>query len=267
VIAPGRRAAAPIAVQPLGEVAVDQVSLLERIFERAFAAPTVVLPSLRLPESAFVRERGQWDADQLLEMLFARLPERCLRVVGVTEADLFIQGRTFVFGYAHLADGMALYSVHRLRESFYGRLEDPRRTRTRVLRAVVHELGHTFGAPHCREACVMRSVSHVESLDELPASYCGGCRARVREGLTVEPWSVRGRFERASAFARRGEWPRCAAELEHAARCAPREPRLHRELAMARLAAGDRDGARAALRQAIEIEAAPAHDARAAAGR
>ena len=249
-----RRAAAPIAIQPLGEVPADQVAVLETILSRSFSASTVVLRPVVLPTGAWDPLRRQFDADVLLDVLFQRLPERCLRVVGVTEGDLFIQGRTFVFGYAHLADGMALYSTHRLRETFYARRERPPLLAQRVLRAVVHELGHTFGVPHCDdESCVMHAVSHVETLDALPARYCSDCRPRVREGLVVEPWSARGRWERGLAFARRRLWGHAIAQLEHAARSAPLEPRFHHDLGIARLGAGDPDGARQALRRAAEL--------------
>ena len=98
------RAAAPVAVVPLGDVAPVEVRLMERILEEDFAAPAVVLPRVPFPGESFCAERGQYDADVLLESLFLQQPERCLRVVGVADADLFIRGRTFVFGYAHLTD-------------------------------------------------------------------------------------------------------------------------------------------------------------------
>ncbi len=202
-----RRAAAPIAIQPLGDVPLAQLRLLDRILERTFDAATVVLRPIALPAAAYSSERGQHDADHLLDLLFPRLPERCLRVVGVTEADLFISGRTFVFGYAHLTDGMAVYSLARLRESFYGRASDEPVTAGRVLRAVVHEVGHTFGVPHCEDSrCVMRAVSHLETLDALATRYCASCREQVRGGLALAPWSARGRWERELSLTRRLEW-------------------------------------------------------------
>lgn len=249
-----RRAAAPIAVQPLGDVPRDQLRLLERVLFDAFGAATVVLRPAPLPQRAWSAARGQHDADLLLDELFARLPERCLRIVGVTDADVFIAGRTFVFGYAHLTDGMALYSVRRLHEPFYGRPERADLVPERVLRAVVHEVGHTFGAPHCDDAaCVMRTVSHVETLDALAPRYCADCLARVRDGLGVAPWSARGRWERGLAWLRRRDYARAVQSLEHAVRSAPQEPTYHHDLGIARLAAGDHDGARGAFRRSLEL--------------
>lgn len=247
-------AAAPFAIQPLGEVPFTELRALERILSGSFGAKAVVLAPVAMPREAYAPGRGQHDADLLLDQLFGRLPERCLRVVGVTEADLFIAGRTFVFGYAHLTDGMAIYSLARLRESFYGRPPDDDALARRTRRAVVHEVGHTFGASHCDDArCVMHSVTHVETLDALVPEYCDHCRPRVESGLVTAPWSARGRWERGLAWLRRRVYVRAVEALEHAVSCAPLEPSYHHDLGVARLASGDRDGAHAAFSRATEL--------------
>src|SRR6476469_7685697 len=103
-------AAAPIAILPLGDVATDELRFLDELMGAAFGADKLVLDAMETPSHAYSVPRAQYDADVLLDDLFARFPERCLRVVGVTQADLYVTGRTFVFGYAHLADGVAVYS-------------------------------------------------------------------------------------------------------------------------------------------------------------
>jgi archaemetzincin len=212
------------------------------------------LEAVETPRHAYSVSRAQYDADLLLDALFARLPDRCLRVVGVTQADMYVTGRTFVFGYAHLSDGVAVYSSARFREEFYGRRRDLGRHRARVCRAVIHEVGHTFGTPHCADTrCVMHPVSHIETLDALAPWYCDACHGRIRGGLQVAPWSARGRWERGMALLRRREFTRAAVAFEHASRCAPREPRYLNDLGVALLSAGDREGARAAFCRATEL--------------
>src|SRR5205814_9128471 len=76
---------------------------------------------------------------------------------------------------------------------------------------------------------------------------------RVERGLAVEPWSACGRRERGLSWLRRGRPRRAAELLEHAVRCAPHEAEIHHDLATARLAAGDRPGAKSALRRAFEL--------------
>jgi archaemetzincin len=230
---------APFAVQPIGPV--DEVALeqLARVIGGDFGARVSCLAPIDVPPEALRPERRQVDADVLLDDLFARLPERCLRVVGVTDCDLYVTGRTFVFGYAHLTDGMALYSVHRLREDFYGRARDRELEQARVRRALLHEVGHTFGAPHCDDRdCAMHAVTHIETLDALSPELCGPCALRVRDGCAVAPWSARGRFERGMACFRRRQFARAVGHLLHAVRSAPLDARYRQALELARAALG-----------------------------
>jgi archaemetzincin len=238
---------------PFGAVAPEALHFLDELLPATLGAATLHLPPVALPEQALSAPRAQYDADVLLDELYARAPDRCLRILGVAEVDLYVTGRTFVFGYAHLSDGMAVFSLARLRESFYGRAPQLAPLHLRIGRAVLHEMGHTFGNPHCEESCVMHAVTQIETLDALPPGFCRSCQLRVEAGLRIEPWSALGRWQRGMAHLRRREFARAVEALEHAVRSAPREPRYLHDLGAARLALGDRAGARAALRRAVEL--------------
>jgi archaemetzincin len=245
---------------PLGPVPDGELQLGEEVIGALLGARVLQLPRLALPAACFDRGRGQYDADRLLELLFELLPDTALRIVGVLDVDMFAAGRTFVFGYAHLRDGVAVYSMARLREEWYGRPPDDGLQRSRSFRALAHEIGHTFGNPHCEAPdCVMAAVSQVDSLDALPASYCEPCLRRLRRGLLVSPTSAEGRFQRAGALLRRRYLPRAIEVYREAAHKAPLEPRYHNDLGVALLQASDRDGARAAFRRATELSAAFPH--------
>ena len=255
-----RRAPGPVAVLPLGPVPPSELQLVEDVIGELMGARALRLPSLALPAACFDRGRGQYDADRLLELLFEMLPDSAMRVVGVLDADMFAAGRTFVFGYAHLRDGVAVYSVARLREEWYGRATNEDLQRARSYRALAHELGHTFGNPHCEAAtCVMRAVSQVDSLDALPADYCASCLRRVRRGLLTSPTSAEGCFLRAGALLRRRYLARAVEVYREATHKAPLEPRYHNDLGVALLQAADREGARAAFQRAAELCAAFPH--------
>lgn len=248
------RAPAPVAVQPLGDVAPSEVAFLEEVVGTVLGARVVTLPAIAVPIHCWEASRRQYDADRLLDLLFARLPDGVMRVMGVLDADMFAAGRTFVFGYAHLRDGIGVYSLARLREEYYGRSGDDPLLRSRVYRAVAHEVGHTFGNPHCEApACVMRAVSHVESLDALSPTYCLECMRRVRRGAMVAPSSAEGRFQRAGALLRRHMPERAVQAYRESVQQAPVEPRYHNDLGVALLAVGERESARRAFERAAEL--------------
>jgi archaemetzincin len=97
-------------------------------------------------------------------------------VVGVTGLDLFVPVFTFVFGEAQVAGPAAIISTHRLREEFYGLPPDPARLLERLMKELLHELGHTQGLRHCGDwRCVMSSAHTVERIDVRQAAFCPDC--------------------------------------------------------------------------------------------
>lgn len=245
-----------IAVLPLGNIPAEELVWVEEVIRSRFGMDTMLLPGVHIPAVCYDPARQQYDADRLLDLLFDRLPNGATRILGVLSDDMFAAGRTFVFGYAHLRDGVAIYSMARLREEWYERRNNTEKQQTRSLRCIVHELGHTFGNPHCEESeCVMHAVSQVDSLDRLGANYCESCHRRVRSASRIAATSAEGLFNRASALLRRHHLPQAIAAYRCATEKAPHQPRYFNDLGVALLASADRDGARAAFHRATELRA------------
>ena len=133
-----------------------------------------------LPPEAFLPSRCQWDAETILRGLPRSSSET---VVAVTDADLFVEGLNFVFGLADALGGVALVSVARLPS------RDPAVTQRRLLKEVVHELGHTLGMVHCPDAaCVQHFSNSLEDTDAKGAAFCPACEARLPAEAS-EPFS------------------------------------------------------------------------------
>jgi len=125
-------------------------------------------------ESCFSAVRMQYDAMALLEALAAQAGPR--RIVGITESDLFLSVFTHVLGAAQLDGVAAVVSVHRLRSEAVGLPPDPALLEERLLKEVMHELGHTFGLRHCQNpACAMFSANNPDEVDLRSAEYRGNC--------------------------------------------------------------------------------------------
>lgn len=161
-----------------------EAPLLDGVRERleaAYETPARTYTSAARPEGTFDPRRGQHSSSRTLAWLVAYRPHDATRVVGVTDADLFIPVLTFVFGEAQLNGKAAVVSTARL--SVNDNLPpDPRRLYQRLSKECVHELGHTFGLLHCKNPrCAMARSSSLLDVDAKAPALCADCRSRYRE--------------------------------------------------------------------------------------
>lgn len=170
--------------KPIQLIAVgDGVSLrlLDRLsadMARVFGVSCHVRTDAVDPSLAFDPARRQFHSTAILQMMTVRA--NGMRLLGVTESDLFVPILTYVFGEAQLQGDCALVSLHRLHEEFYGMAADEGRLIGRLVKEAVHELGHTFGLRHCQDwRCAMASTHVVERLDLKEAAFCAACRRVV----------------------------------------------------------------------------------------
>ncbi len=139
-------------------------------------------PSRVDPAVAWNSTRRQCDSTRLLVELKTRYDGE---VMGAAACDLFIPVLTFVFGEAEMPGRAALFSIHRLREEFYGLPGDAELLENRALRELRHEMGHLHGLPHCSDwSCVMSSSHSIERVDNKKEGYCPECSERLKRRMT-----------------------------------------------------------------------------------
>ncbi|MBI5187681.1 MAG: archaemetzincin family Zn-dependent metalloprotease [Nitrospirae bacterium] len=104
------------------------------------------------------------------------------KVLGIVDHDLYVPQLNFVFGEA--GRKMAVISLTRLRQEFYGLSEDRGLFHKRTLTEAVHELGHTYGLGHCRNPrCVMFFSNSLMDTDRKGPEFCLGCGGRLSRRL------------------------------------------------------------------------------------
>jgi archaemetzincin len=124
--------------------------------------------------------RRQYNGDMLLRKVDNLFDSGTLKNLGLFNVDLFIPILTFIFGQAHLGGRSGIASSYRLHNERYGLAKDPDLLAERLIKEVIHELGHTFGLIHCPvPSCVMQSSTYVEHIDQKESHLCMGCRKLI----------------------------------------------------------------------------------------
>lgn len=132
--------------------------------------------------------KKQYNADLIMQSLFTYYKEENgHRILGLLDHDIYVSRFNFIFGSAKNPDKIyfpyspvALISVFRLREEFYGLAKDQALFELRVLKEALHELGHTFGLIHCEKECVMYFSNSIEDTDRKSPKFCEQCLEKLK---------------------------------------------------------------------------------------
>ena len=169
-----------IDIVPIGEVEETLLLFLKQSLFQSFDIETRIRNCPFDLSLAYDPVRNQYNSTGLLLQLINDPPPETLRILGVTELDLFIPIFTFLFGEAQLKGKGALVSTHRLHNQFYGISANQELLKQRLLKEGIHELGHTFGLIHCFALkCVMTSSTYVEDIDQKSPDFCRSCEQEI----------------------------------------------------------------------------------------
>ena len=169
---------------PLASSDSDLLDAVAQAVEDAFGLEVAVRAPLPIPEHALNEARGQYLSTVILRSLMPFIPPDALRLLAITDEDLFVPQLNFVFGEAAIDGRVCIISLHRLRPEFYGQQPDKSLFTERALKEAIHELGHTFGLRHCpNPQCVMFFSNMIEDTDRKSAHFCEETTRKLRPRL------------------------------------------------------------------------------------
>lgn len=172
-----------VMIVPVGDIEPAVLQGIAASVEEALPLKAEVGRGLPAPRHHYNPGRGQYHATPMLKEILALKQKGFERVLGVTEADLYIPDLNFIFGEADMHGGAAIISLARLREEFYGRNPDKPLLILRAGKEAVHELGHTYGLDHCPDPkCIMYFSNRLQDTDEKGPGFCDDCRNRLGIG-------------------------------------------------------------------------------------
>jgi archaemetzincin len=171
----------PISIWWIGErgMAPEVMERVRGALALAYGVPAERGQPPGRPTDTFDPRRGQHLSGRMLAWLLQAAPPG-VKLLGLTDQDLFIPILTYVFGEAQLGGRVAVASTARLYEDL-ARSDEPIFVE-RLVKEAVHEVGHAYGLVHCQvPRCVMSRASGVRDVDEKSTQLCPRCRRRLSE--------------------------------------------------------------------------------------
>ncbi|UCC12015.1 MAG: archaemetzincin family Zn-dependent metalloprotease [candidate division WOR-3 bacterium] len=151
------------------QTGVDFFSSIKDIIEKKIDHEVRRADSFDIPEDAYDAMRKQHHALKIIETIAARHRPNSGFNLCLLHDDIYIDRMNFVFGLADPRINTAVVSSFRLNGTH---LID------RLVKEIVHELGHLMGLGHCADLkCVMHFSNTLSDTDQKSADLCTRCRS------------------------------------------------------------------------------------------
>lgn len=175
-----------LALAAAGAVDAEAVGFADACLASTLGVDTLRIGPFPDPWYAYDTARGQYSSTLILRDALERRPAKATKLLVLTERDLFIPMLSYVYGQAQLNGAVALMSLARLRQEFYGLPPNRALFLWRVRKEALHEIGHTYGLTHCNEAmCTLRLSTNIQQLDVKGGDFCASCAILLRDALAA----------------------------------------------------------------------------------
>jgi len=172
-----------IIISPIENIAVCNYQSLGQEIHRTFDFKTEIKSLLQDVNFAYDLTRDQYHSTAILEKLASTSPPSATKIVAITHVDLFIPILTHVYGEAQLAGKACIVSTFRLQEGL-SITNIEKEFENRVVKEVLHELGHTFNLRHCDDkSCIMHYCRSIKDVDRKTDQLCRYCKILLKDEL------------------------------------------------------------------------------------
>ena len=171
-----------VALLPYKGFDVTLIDFVQKETEVFFRCKVVILQSATLPNFAFYAPRNRYKADSLLAYENRILGKGIDAIAGLTNKDISTTKGSIsdwgVFGLGMCLGPACVISTHRLG----GGSVPMEKFKERLIKVVLHELGHNLGLPHCGKNadCLMTDAGGtIKQVDREKKWLCPACQIKL----------------------------------------------------------------------------------------
>jgi archaemetzincin len=170
-----------IIISPIQNIDVCNYQLLGQEIHRTFGFQAEIKSLLQDVNFAYDLTRNQYHSTAILEKLASTSPSQAIKIAAITNIDLFIPILTHVYGEAQLGGKACIVSTFRLQEALsIATIE--KEVEKRIVKEVLHELGHTFNLRHCSDhSCIMHYCRSIRDVDRKSDQLCRYCKILLED--------------------------------------------------------------------------------------
>ncbi|MGF2413036.1 MAG: zinc-dependent metalloprotease family protein, partial [Ferruginibacter sp.] len=143
--------------------------------EAFYVCNAIIFPANDLPENAFYAPRQRYKADSLLLFQKQLAKDGIRSVVGFTAKDISTSTPDWgIFGLGYCPGKACVISTCRLQKASATTAQ----LKERLIKVVLHELGHNLGLPHCtadKECLLTDAGGTIKQVDNERKWLCSNC--------------------------------------------------------------------------------------------
>jgi archaemetzincin len=174
-----------VIIAPIGNFDADILGAIEQMVVNGLGLPCRIQGLIDNIDFAWDAKRQQFHSTAILDRLAQQAPADTLKMIALTDRDLFIPILTHVYGEAQLGGLSCIVSTHRLTKGI-SPVAQRRRYLERIVKECAHELGHTFDLKHCKDnQCLMHYCRSIGDVDHKENQFCRYCRILMDDALKV----------------------------------------------------------------------------------
>lgn len=169
-----------ILLQPLQFADTATLQLLKDSVAHFYNVSVVIAADKLFPAHAYYKPRNRYRADSTIKWLKQLKPDSVRTIVGITNEDVSVSKGEYkdygVMGLGYSPGHACVVSTFRPSKTATSKTH----LQQRIMKLVLHEMGHNFGLPHCsNETCFMVDAEGQMKLDQ-EKELCEACRKKLK---------------------------------------------------------------------------------------